>query len=152
MSISLDKIPDENDWKVSRNPEWEYFKAREYLFGKSLDEVLPYFEELPYSANECLMYVPSTPFQYYVMAYVKLIQSDLDPEKFETDLLANSFLNIILFKPKNDKETIMPIIDLLLPTAELTVRCKEDFGAELHDTSRDETFEQILNVLRKQDV
>lgn len=65
MSIPLDKIPDESDWKTSRNPEWEYFKARDHFFGKSLDEVLPYFEELPCSAHECLLYVPVIPFQYY---------------------------------------------------------------------------------------
>ncbi len=152
MSIPLHKIPDETDWKTSRNPEWEYFKAREHFFGKSLDEVLPYFEELPCSAHECLLYVPAIPFQYYVMAYVKLIQSDLDPEKVEVADLADSFLNIILFKLEYERESIMPIIDLLLPIAELTVRCKENFGAELDDTAREQKLEKILSILKVQEV
>lgn len=86
------------------------------------------------------------------MAYVKLIQSDLDPEKVETADLADSFLNIILFKLKNERETIVPIIELLLPTAELTVRCKANFGAELDATDREQTFEKILNILKVQEV
>ena len=126
MQLSAD-IPQEKDWDWSDNPPpssgWDdAHLGHDKFIGKSLEEMLPYFQTCPISVYEFLSFMPTIPFRYYVMAFKTLFLSEqhlLDTIKEgEAELVASCFLLIIERKLEMCPKLIMPIMDELMPAIE----------------------------------
>ena len=119
-------VPSEEDWKWGKlpqpSPSCQVNHARNRYFGKSTDDVLPYFFNAALSGMEDICYMPPIPFRYYMLAYSKFIMS---PELVGDDYRLSSesacgaytFLTRVRTILTHSPEFILPIMDELIPVA-----------------------------------
>jgi hypothetical protein len=70
-------IPGKNEWGNPDEEDLEVRYAYDNFFGKSLVEAVQMFQENALHFQEDLGSMPAIPFNYYVMAFVTYITSDL---------------------------------------------------------------------------
>jgi hypothetical protein len=113
-----DKIPQEKDWDWSDNPPpdtgWDDAElGHDKFIGKSIEDMLPYFQTCPLSVYEFLSFMPTIPFRYYIMAFKLLFLSEEHLEDLKNDieppcLVAHCFLQLVEDKLRESPKLIVP--------------------------------------------
>jgi hypothetical protein len=121
------RIPGPAEWRGYENDldaKW----AHKLLFGKSIEEVQMHFgggRSIERSSE--LLYLPRSPFQYYVRAYALFVRSEAargDPDP------ASSFLNLLINREERDPGSVAQIWDDLRETVELAAWRQQWFDAD----------------------
>ncbi len=131
---SENKVPTEEDWRSQSNiyiDEYYYEK----FFGKTREDMMPYFIEFPLSASEALTQMPAIPFQYYVFNFIKMF----DNEDYFNMLLqegtasgaASTFLTLMRIKLTDEPKDIVPIYNELLRVAKYVSANQAKFEADI---------------------
>ncbi|MBK7750058.1 MAG: hypothetical protein IPP57_26160 [Candidatus Obscuribacter sp.] len=126
-------IPTRQDWgEIEDNfgLNWSFQK----FFGKSVKEMLPYFEEHPLSASEALVYMPEVPFRYYMFCFKEVLLSEKCLStglNFEAPNLASTFLLLLESKLTESPSSLVGVIDQLMPVAEFVALNQERYNADI---------------------
>jgi hypothetical protein len=97
--------------------------AREKFFGKSIEEVLPYFFDSVLGAGEDISYMPPIPFRYYIFAFTQFLMSEDTlncdhPRHAEASDGASSFLGLVRQHLRDYPEFILPVMEEIMPVVE----------------------------------
>jgi len=146
------KIPTERNWDWDEPCSYYHGDidyARAQFSGRSIEEMIPRFIQLPLAATEDLYYMPKTPFQYYVMAFKKVFMSDecrqLLIEEGQAPDAASTFLHLLKSKFREYPEHIAPVMPELLPVAEFVAANQAIFEADLDIYG---SFPELLNEIK----
>lgn len=116
--LPVENIPSSEDWgPIQDGDSW----TRKIYIGKSLNEVIYRFSELPTSVAEDLSFMADGPFRYYIFGFQKILFPSDGDEKMQAEdpgLAANAFLNVVHSTLKQCPHKIMPVMEQLLPTVE----------------------------------
>ncbi len=128
-TMPLDHIPTEEDWGAYKNHH-ENKWAHDAFIGKTVEELLEWFER-SLLVYDVLYHMSPKPFQYYIFA-LKII---LDPERPREDHIccnsASVFLDLILDKLVQEPDTILPVMEDLLPTASYVASNQAQYDASI---------------------
>jgi hypothetical protein len=133
---NLSGIPTEDDWewggKGFRCSDLDKRHAHDRFFGKNIEDVLPYFKDLPLSASEDLWYMPDTPFRYYVLAFKMLLMSQENIDELGSDAsdAASTFLCLLQHKLKSTPQLVLPVMEELMPVVEHVAANQNLFDAD----------------------
>jgi len=137
--------------RIPGEPEWAGYlddfagrEARALWFGKSLDEVQPYFEggRSIQRAHE-LLGMPRAVFHFYILAFAQYVMSDAaigDPDA------ASCFLNNLAARERDDRGSVAQVFTRLEPTIDFVAASQARFDAS-HDIYGD--FPGKAEELRK---
>ena len=136
--MPVTEIPTEADWDdwPPEPPRWigldeEY--ARRQFFGKSFEEAVGMFRNSNVlERSEDLSNMPPVPFRYYLLAYVAHMQAGA-PTSVDECLsdAASSFLRLIERKLEVERAWIEPIMEAIMPTAELVAKNQARYDASI---------------------
>lgn len=121
-------IPSEEDWGDYQN-DYDMQSAYKIFFGKTNEEVTDDFYRDVLSRVSELRFMPLKPFQYYMIGFKEFVEKGKFRQFTSADCVS-SFLEIIEFKLETEKESILPIINELIPTVEYITTHQEKYGAE----------------------
>jgi hypothetical protein len=128
-----DSIPTKDDWGDIDRYDLDASYAYKRFFGKTLDEVLSYFEGSVLAAVEDLYYMPPVPFRYYVFALKQFLLSDKTlnskSECIEITGGASNFLCLVRDKLRDSPQEIIPIMGELMPAVEFVALHQELYCA-----------------------
>src|SRR5258706_12037609 len=124
-------IPTEADWgKYEANLDQEY--AHRLFTGKSIRDALPLFHTNVLERAGDLHFMPAIPFQYYVLAFKEYVLSEAALEdEVEAASAADSFLNLIESRLRDDPRSIAPVIGELLPSVDFVTAHQERYHADV---------------------
>lgn len=132
--MMIAKIPSKEDWGVLED-DLETRFAFDFYLGKSNDEMSEHYLIGPGEVAEELQYMPSKPFQYYIIGFR---DSVLSKEHDELGLYtaaasdaASSFLHLIIRKLKHRRSDILPIIHDLLASVDYIADNQEADDADI---------------------
>ena len=132
----LNDVPTEDDWEWGgegfRCSDLDKRDAHDKFFGKSIEDMLPYFKELPLSASEDLWFMPDTPFRYYVLAFKMLLMSQKNIDELGCDAsdAASTFLCLLRHKLENSPQLVLPVMEELMPVVEHVAANQNLFDAD----------------------
>lgn len=122
------KIPGEKEWRGYKN-DLDVRHAHKLLFGKSIPEVLKYFEGArSIERSSELLFMPRGAFQYYVLAFVEFIKSK---EAAGDSDGASSFIRLLINREKKDVGSVSSIYPLLKDAVDLVAEGQKYFDAPL---------------------
>jgi hypothetical protein len=125
---SYSRIPGDQEW-LGYDADLDVCYLHRLIFGKSIDDVVPFF------ANQCiermdeLLFAPRRVFQYYVHAFGAYLMTE--GAKGESDA-ASPFLALLEAREKRDPGSVRNIIDSLEPYLEFLAERQEYFDAPEH--------------------
>jgi hypothetical protein len=110
MPTQSTQIPDESAW-FGYQDDLDVRYMHRLFFGKSIDEVLEYFEG-GRAIERCseLLFAPRSVFQYYIQAFVKFLMSE--NAAGESDA-ASPFLDLLASREKEDPGSVSAIFSSL---------------------------------------
>jgi hypothetical protein len=137
-------IPNETDWEdYWSDLDTNYAHSR--FAGKTIWEVLHYFDESPLVASEDISYMPAIPFRFYIQAYTRYLMSAelykedpslMSDEEYRNCFIdsqlsdgASSFLGLMVNKLNESPHLILPSMKELMPVAEYVATNQVFFGA-----------------------
>ena len=124
-----DFIPDEKDWGDCKDDLDQKF-ARDLYLGKSNEEMLERFLSGPIEVASELQFMPRIPFQYYMAGFRDSVLS-LKHHELDISTSASSFLNLVLYKLKNERDDILPIMDSLKMAINYIAKNQEKYDADV---------------------
>ncbi len=151
---SQKQIPTEEDWEWGSVPcphlDLDVKYTRHKFFGKSMDEVIPFFFNNALMGMEEVCYMPPIPFRYYMLSFAKFLMSPkLVSEEYawssEPAMGAWTFLNTIKRMLQESPSFILPIIDELLPTIQYVAEHQELYGC---DVDTDGSFPELVTEIK----
>ena len=125
---SYEKIPGAQEW-LGYEADLDVAYLHKLIFGKSIQEAIPYF------ANQCiermdeLLFSPRRVFQYYVHAFGAYLMSE--SAAGESDA-ASPFLSLLEAREKRDPGSVQNIIEALEPYLAFVAERQEYFDAPEH--------------------
>jgi hypothetical protein len=126
-------IPTKNDWGDIDRHDLDASYAYKRFFGKTLAQVLPYFEDAVLEAAEDLRYMPAIPFRYYIFAFKEFLLSEKamssEGNCIEVTGGADVFLNLIHDKLTNFPSHIVSVMFELMPVVEFIAMNQDLYGA-----------------------
>jgi hypothetical protein len=106
------KIPDESDWENYWD-DLDTKYAYKQFFGKSNEEMQPYFEENVMLFSEDIYWMPIKPFQYYIFGFRDFVLTKaFRLDSFGSDA-ASIYLGVILDHLEKNPSFVTPIFDQL---------------------------------------
>ena len=127
------KIPGAEEW-AGYNDDFNARAAHAFWFGKSLDDVLPFFVgSQSIQRGQELLHMPLAAFQFYVLAFAQYLMSDAAIGDADA---ASSFLGFLTAREKRDPGSVARIYDRLQPTIEFVAESQTRFSAG-HDVYGD---------------
>ncbi|MHA6882517.1 hypothetical protein [Ralstonia pseudosolanacearum] len=141
------EVPSEKDWG-DYSCDLDQRSAHDVFFGKTSCEVFPAFELNVIERASELQFIGSIPFQYYMLAFRDYVISDGVLNTSMASDAASCFLRLVLFKIKEDRFSILPIIDELIPALDYVAKNQERFDADV-DVYGDfsEKFNEIKGLI-----
>ena len=101
--------------------------AHAFWFGKSLDDMQPFFEGgQSIQRGQELLYMPQPAFQFYILAFAQYVMSDAAIGDADA---ASSFLGFLAAREKRDPGSVARIYDRLQPTIEFVAESQARFSA-----------------------
>jgi hypothetical protein len=126
---TVENIPGAEEW-VGYKDDVTARNAHAFWFGKSLDDMQPYFGGgQAIQRGQELLYMPQPAFQFYILAFAQYVMSG--PAIGDSDA-ASSFLGFLTAREKRDPGSVSRIYDRLQPTIEFVAESQARFSAE-HD-------------------
>ena len=127
------KIPDAEDW-AGYEDDFNARAAHAFWFGKSLDDVLPFFVgSQSIQRGQELLYMPLAAFQFYILAFAQYVMSDVAIGDADA---ASTFLGFLTAREKREPGSVARIYDRLQPTIEFVAESQARFSAG-HDVYGD---------------
>jgi hypothetical protein len=131
------QIPTREDWGQVNEADLDAKWAFDTFLGKSFAEAEAMFQENALHYQEDLQSMPRVPFNYYTPALIKYVTSER--AKGDSDG-ASSFLRLIIWLLKSNREVISPGTEQQLLAAAAHVAERQDFyaaDASIYDDFRD---------------
>jgi hypothetical protein len=121
-------IPNEIDWRgYEKDLDVKYLYN--LFFGKSIDEVLCYFENShSIERMDELLFAPRKVFQYYVLAFARYVLSEKAVGDSDS---ASSFFTLLKAREKRDSGSVKEIFDSLLKTVNFIANNQEYYDADI---------------------
>jgi hypothetical protein len=134
-------VKHEKAMNIPGTEEWAGYKddfnaraAHAFWFGKSLDEMLPFFvSSQSIQRGQELLHMPLAAFQFYILAFAQYVMSDAAIGDADA---ASSFLGFLTAREKRDPGSVATIYDRLQPTIEFVAESQARFSA-VHDVYGD---------------
>jgi len=140
-------IPTEEQWGNYKDDLDEEYAHRMFA-GKSNDEVQVLFEQNVIERSEDLRWMPKMPFQYYMLGFKQFIENRADHCDDRSDA-ASCFIRLVEEKLKNAPDSILPIIDHVMPAVEFVIRNQSRFDADIRVYGKfSEIYDNILKLIR----
>jgi hypothetical protein len=138
-----DDIPTEDDWGDWKD-DLDQKHAHGVYYEQSNEQMQERFVAAPVEAAEELRFMPSIPFQYYMMGFRDSVLSGKHDD-LEAANAASCFIRLVHTKLKNNRNHIIPIVGSLMPALEYVAENQEIFGADL-DIFGD--FDELLGEIK----
>src|SRR5271165_5401823 len=121
-------VPTENDWgDYHSDLDQEY--AHGLFAGQTNEEMKPHFRANVIERAGDLRFMPEIPFRYYMIGFRDFVMAgDFEYEGADA---ASCFLQLVLQKLKQERESIAPIIPELLEAVEHVARNQSAFDADI---------------------
>ncbi len=117
------KIPDKDDWEAAWRGLDEGCAFRNF-YEKSLKEALALFQQCAVVYQEDLVYMPESPFRYYVRAYIYYLASERS--RSDSDA-ANCFLMLIETRFRDHPDWLDCSWSRIVPVLQKIAEQQEDF-------------------------
>lgn len=124
------QIPTEQDWGDYKS-DFDQKDAYKVFFGKSFGEAIPDFERNVIERANELQFIAPTPFRYYMLAMRNYVMSKNVLSNTMASDAASCFLRLVKLKLLESPETIMPIMDELMPALEYVGENQAIFDADI---------------------
>ncbi len=124
-----DFIPEGKDWGDCEDDLDQKF-TRDLYLGKSNEEMEERFLSGPIEVASELQFMPRIPFQYYMIGFRDSVLS-LKHNELDISTSASSFLNLVLYKLKNDRGDILPIMASLKAAIDYIVENQDKYDADI---------------------
>ena len=137
------KIPTEQDWEDWQG-DLDTRYAYKMFFGKSLSDAVELFVDNALGRQEDLMWMPKTPFQFYLQAYKEYILSDRSENDSDG---ASCYLNLIKYKLEEESTQVTEIFETIVTSLEIVSKNQKYYDANI-DIYGDftQTFELIKEI------
>lgn len=122
-------IPVEEEWGNYR-ADWDQQYAHDMFGGRSMEAVVPHFEEGPIDSIDKLRFIEAIPFRYYLLALRNYLLSAQVLGQTTAPDAASGFLNLIEEKLQSSPETIEPVMDTVMPAVEYIAANQALFDAD----------------------
>lgn len=121
------RIPDESAW-YGYEDDLDVRYMHGLFFGKSINEVLHYFEG-GRAIERCseLLFAPRPVFQYYIQAFVKFLMSERAAGESDA---ASPFLHLLEGREKKDPGSVSTIFSSLLDCVDYVANNQAFFEAD----------------------
>ena len=127
------KIPGAEEWAGYKD-DLNARAAHAFWFGKSLDDMQPYFGGgQSIQRGQELLYMPQPAFQFYSLAFAQYVMSEAAIGDADA---ASSFLGFLTAREKRDPGSVARTYDRLQPTIEFVAESQTRFSAG-HDIHGD---------------
>lgn len=108
------KIPTEEDWQGYQD-EMDARYTYDILFGKTLQQAMPVFQQSCYERIWELRFLPVTVFQYYILAVRDyFIEGYYTPK--DSDYIVDAYFSLVQLQLDQYPERILPVMEELLPS------------------------------------
>ena len=128
--------PTEADWRdwppqAERPLDLDEAYARRRFAGKSFDQALEVFRTFPVlGCSEDLGYMPPVPFRFYMLVFAEhVLKHAHRNDNLEAPDAASSFLDLVERKLAQERESIAPIMNNLLPALQFIGANQELYAA-----------------------
>ena len=125
------RVPAEEDWG-NWQADLDQAYAHNIFAGRTLEEVMPLFEQNVIERTDELRFMPPVPFRYYMIGFRDYVMSK---RVFNTDHdasdAASCFLDLVLERLENARETIIPIMPDLMASVEYVACNQAKFDASV---------------------
>jgi hypothetical protein len=123
------KVPSEEDWGNYRSDldqEW----AHRVFAGHTNAEMQAKFRANVIERVDELRFMPAVPFRYYMIGFRDFIKS-LEFGDLDAADATSCFLNLVVQKLEQDRNSILPILPELLETVDYVAKNQVAFDADL---------------------
>ena len=120
------KIPGAEDWAGYKD-DLNARAAHAIWFGKSLDDMQPYFGGgQSIQRGQDLLFMPQPAFEFYILAFAQYVMSDAAIGDSDA---ASTFLGFLTAREKRDPGSVARIYDQLQATIEFVAESQSRFSA-----------------------
>jgi len=125
----MKKIPTEQYWSGYHN-DIDARYAYKIFFGKSNEDMQPAFKRNVIERTDELRFMPIRAYQYYIFGLRDYVRNR-DFDVLESSDAASCFIKLALEKLKDAPNSILPILDELLPDLEYVANNQDLYEAEV---------------------
>lgn len=128
MNDVPDRVPEESDW-AGYEEDLDAQYAHRLMFGKTMEELLYSFRDLPIERGSELRFMPRRAFQYYVFTFVRLFASPA--ESLGQSTCADVFLSLLCEREAVDPGSVAEIYPRLRATVQHVAANQAFFDADV---------------------
>jgi hypothetical protein len=128
--MNHEEIPKESDWG-NWEADVDQKSAYELYFGHSNAEMKQRYFDAPIEVASELQFMPIAPFRYHMLGFSKAVICNEGYDEMTISTAPYSFLKLIIYKLKNNKSDIEPIMNAIWPSIKYVVDNQKKYDADI---------------------